>query len=213
VTLTHQIDIPNDVLKSSEEVGKQNDLLLPVAKMNRVISRIDYIPGEKLIILQFTTGQTLIGRLDEGTFSIKECFIIPSLKEKKGDKSFEILQNGGSEFSNFRELSYMSKPGCLYLLANYSKQGCSVPVVLEITQDKITLDIVKPTTLSQSSKIAVHGSCLVKPSFDRKWKKAPRLLAFEENGQACVYKCEAKQVEADSKKFARFSDTQQLKNS
>ena len=181
--------------------------------MNRVISRIDYISGERLLILQFNTGQTLIGKLDEGTFNIKDCFIIPSLKDKKGDKSFEVLQNGGSEFNNFKELSYMSKPGCIYLLANYSKQGCSVPVVLEITQDKITLDIVKPTTLSQPGKIAVHGCCLVKPSFDRKWKKAPRLLTFEENGQAGVYKCEAKQSETDLKKFSRFQDTLQLKTS
>ena len=134
-------------------------------------------------------------------------------KYKKGDKSFEVLQNGGSEFNNFRELSYMSKPGYIYLLASYSKQGCSVPVVLEITQDKITLDIVKPTSLSQPGKITVHGTCLVKPCFDRKWKKAPRLLTFEDNGQACVYKCEAKQNEVDSKKFGRFQDALQLKTS
>lgn len=201
MTLTHQVQLPSDALKSSEEVGKQNELLLPAAKMNRVISRVDYIQSEKLIILQFTAGQTLIGRIDEGTFNIKESFIIPSLREKKGDKSFEVLQHGGSEFNNFRELPHMSRSGFIYLLANYSKQGCSVPVVLEITQDKITLNIVKSTTVSLSSKITTHGSCLIKPSYDRKWKKAPRLITFEDNGQANVYKCEAKQSEAESKKL------------
>ena len=190
VTLTHQIEFPADAIKSQEEVGRQNELLLPTAKMNRVITRVDYIPSAKLLILQFTTGQTLIGRIDEGTFNMRDSFVIPSLKDKKGDKNFEMLQNGGSEFSNFRELPHMNRTGFLYLLANYSKQGCSVPVVLEIMADKITLDIVKPTAVSLSSKISVHGSCLVKPSYDRKWKKAPRLMTFDENGQAHVFKCE-----------------------
>ena len=157
-----------------------------------MITRVDFISSQKLVILQFACGQTLIGRIDETTFNFKDSFIIPSLKEKKGDKSFEILLNGGSEFSNFREIAHLSKPGFIYLLANYSKQGCSVPVILEISQDKITLDIVKPSSVSLTSKITVHGSCLVKPSYDRKWKKAPRLITFDENGQCSVYKCEAK---------------------
>ena len=128
------------------------------------------------------------------------------MQNKKGDKSFDILRGGGSEFTNFQEIPHLSKPGHLYLLASYSKQGCLVPVIIELSQNTLVLNIVKSTSLSAPGKISVQGFCLMKPSFDKKWKKAPRLVTFEENGSMTVYKCETTHTDSDSKKMGHYKD-------
>ena len=48
--------------------------------------------------------------------------------------------------------------------------------------------------------------------FEKKWKRAPRLVSIEENGQMTVYKCETNLSE-ESKKLGHYKDLVQLKAS
>ena len=137
---------------------------------------------------------------------------MPSLQNMKSDKSFDILRGGGSEFTSFKELPHLTRPGYLYVLASFSKQGCLVPVAIELSQNTVQVNIVKSTSLSGPGKVSVHGCCLVRPSFEKKWKRAPRLVSIEENGQMTVYKCETNLSE-ESKKLGHYKDLVQLKAS
>ena len=81
------------------------------------------------------------------------------------------------------------RPLSLFLLASFGKQGSSVPCVMEVSGEKIEVDIVRSKSASMTSKLpTVHGYALIKPSFRKTWRKSPRLLAIDESGAAVVYK-------------------------
>ena len=87
----------------------------------------------------------------------------------------------------------IEKPSSIYLTAKFSKSGCAVPCILEITPDKVNVEIVRPKNANLSNPLtAVHGYALVKPSFRKAWRKSPRLVTFEESGTATVYKLDLK---------------------
>ena len=71
----------------------------------------------------------------------------------------------------------------LFIMANYSKQGGAVPVIMELTAGKIKVNIVREKQVNLQNKVTPsHGFALVKPSFTKIWRKAPRLMTFDEAG-------------------------------
>ena len=81
------------------------------------------------------------------------------------------------------------RPSSLFLLASFGKQGGSVPCVIEVSGEKIEIDIIKSKSASMTSKLPiVHGYALIKPSFKKTWRKSPRLFTIDESGTALVYK-------------------------
>lgn len=75
-----------------------------------------------------------------------------------------------------------------------------MPCILEITPDKVNIEVVRPKNANLSSPLtAVHGFALVKPSFRKTWRKSPRLVTIEESGTATVYKLDLKQPDADER--------------
>ena len=77
----------------------------------------------------------------------------------------------------------------MFLVANYSKKGLAVPCILKLSQDKITINVVKGKTVNLQNKLTpVHGYGLIMPSFKKQWRKAPRIMTIDELGQAVIYK-------------------------
>ena len=117
------------------------------------------------------------------------------------------MGQNGELFYDFREVTHMmgEKPQSLYLLASFGKQACQVPCLINVTKDKILIDVVKSKNASLSNKLpTVHGYALVKPSFRKTWRKSPRLLTIDESGSALVYKLDLRSSESEERKAYNF---------
>ena len=94
----------------------------------------------------------------------------------------------------------LERPSSIYLSAKFSKSGCAVPCIIEVTPEKVNFEVIRPKNANLSNPLtAVHGYALIKPSFSKMWRKSPRLVTIDESGTATVYKLDLKQPDADER--------------
>ena len=154
------------------------------------------MPTYSLLALSFATGQTLISQLDLQSLQLTSNCLIPSIHSQRPNSTALALLKNGDYFSNFRELTDFEsdrvKNGSFLMMATFGKQAASVPCLIELAASKVTVSVVKPKSESLADRrdklCPIHGYSLVKPSTKKTYRKAPRLVTFDESGSAYVYK-------------------------
>ena len=188
IFLTHRLEIieRRDKSKAADRASKDSGAA-------QAITGMSYLATHHLLALTFSSGKTLLGRIDmQGFNSLSDCVVIPSMASLSTKQATaKSLLASGEAFHNFTEIPHMmaDQPNSLSLMASLSKQGSSVPCVIEVRADKIKIEVVKSKTTSLSNRLpAVHGCAFIKPSFRKTWRKAPRVLTVDETGTSYVFK-------------------------
>lgn len=185
--------MPESVLSGEDKVINDKGCLSSVVA-------VSFLPSYSMVALSFKTGQTLLGKLDLKTFQIGQCLLIPPMESIKKPTA-SLLSTNGDFFHSFREISYMNSErlSSIFLLATFSKAGGALPCILEITSEKVLINIIKSKNLNNKQPV-VHGWALTNPSFKKTWRHAPRLITFEENGASLVFHVDLKLSDPDEKK-------------